>query len=69
MRALSRLWNDCLFLGCLQQTVAAIVTAIQDVYGVGVAIDVGEEVMTKQVDLNQGLFFGEGLKNQFLHAY
>ena len=69
MRALSRLRNDCLFLGCLQQTVAAIVTAIQDVYGVGVAIDVGEEVMTKQVDLNQGLFFGEGLENQFLHAY
>ena len=25
--------------------------------------------MTKQVDLNQGLFFGEGLENQFLHAY
>ena len=25
--------------------------------------------MTEQVDLNQGLFFGEGLENQFLHAY
>lgn len=42
----------------LQQAVTAVVAAIQHVDQVRVAVGVGEEVVTQQVDLHQGLFLG-----------
>ena len=53
----------------LEQDVAAIRTTIENVYCAGVAIDIGEEVVTQKIDLDERFFFRERQELQLLHAY
>ncbi len=52
-----------------EQTVAAVLAAVQDVHQVGVAISVREKVVAQQIDLDERLFFGHRRELGLLAAH
>ena len=52
----------------MEQTVAAVLTAVQDVHQIGVAISVREKVVAQKIDLDERLFFGHGRELRLLAA-